>query len=399
MSEIKLYEDYYLLVLDANILIKDFWLKGQSFNYLKDRDFLLHKLTIPQISLDEAMGAIIRRATDLLLRLEEQPKSFRLLEQYQKLFNKSKIDNETAEELGERYQAFIKKFVEEYKGFIIQNVDVDMQTIIQRSINRVKPFNQGDKGFRDTVLWLNILELVKKYPKVSFVSENINDFAEKENLTLHPDLKIELYKYLNEDYNFLFFRNLDAFIAVMDKDKKIGAEAFLKALITKGYKNFILHEWLKDNLIQAFEDSIHENFDGVAWAGLPYWAEAPNLIKITKIVGIEPYRAKFIEENLVEFFIDVALVGDFIASVLFADPEEIIYYKQVKKVKSDKHDSFWSSVVFESIATFIIKLTFDIKSQEVKKFYGTPLLHNFKEAIESIENIIELEKLDTDEDF
>lgn len=386
--------DELLLILDANISIKDFWLKAYSFNYLCDRNFLIHTVIVPEISLKESKATIVRRATDLLERIASDPDSPRLLEQYQKLFNKKRITEETPEQLGLRYEKFVLNKLKDINGRFILNVEIDVNTLIERSIDRVKPFNQGDKGMRDTVLWLNILELAKNYRQISFVSENINDFADKEHLTLHSDLVGEVSKFLPEHYELLFFRNLDAFIAQMDKNRENGAEAFIRSLMKGGYKNFILDQWIKENLVKSFEDSwLYDNFDGVKWAGMPYWAEAPRIIEITDLIGVEAYQPKFIDDNLIEFYIDIALIADFHVTVFLADPDEIIYYKQIKILLEEKH---WTTAIIESIATFIIKITFNIKTQEVIGFYGTTLEHDFESAIRSIDEMIDCDEFDNE---
>lgn len=386
--------DESLLILDANILIRDFWLKAYSFNYLCDRDFLIHTVIVPEISLKEARAAIIRRATDLLERISNDPDSPRLLEQYQKLFNKKRITKETPEKLGLRYEKFVLGKLKDINGRFVPNVEIDVNTLIERSIDRVKPFNQGDKGMRDTVLWLNVLELARNYRQISFVSENINDFADKQNLTLHSDLVSEVSKFLPQHYELLFFKNLDAFIAHMDKDKETGAKAFIRALMKGGYRNFILDQWIEKNLVNSFEGSwFYDNFDGVKWAGMPYWAEAPRILEITDLIGLEAYRPKFIDDNIIEFYVDIALIGDFHVTIFLSDPDEIIYYKQVKQMTEEK---YWTTAIIESIATFVIKLIFNIKTQEVVSFYGATLEHDFDSAIDSIDEMIDSDEFNNE---
>ncbi len=75
-----------ILVVDANILIQDFWLEGSSWSYLKKRNFLTHVLVVPEIALDEAAAHMERRAADLLNRIAESGFTSRLEAQYQRLF-------------------------------------------------------------------------------------------------------------------------------------------------------------------------------------------------------------------------------------------------------------------------------------------------------------------------
>ncbi|WP_230659336.1 PIN domain-containing protein [Psychrobacter sp. I-STPA10] len=374
-----------LLVLDANILIKDFWWKSETLEYLQNRMFLFHSIAIPKLSLDEATAHLIRRAENLKERMDENSSSERLIGQYQQLYNKSSKDAETPQELGKRYKQFITVMVQKFDGLIVENSKVDIDTILDRSINRIKPFNKGDKGFRDTILWLSILDMIKDYQRVSFISANVNDFANGSNDTLHKDLLEEVKEVLPSHLNFYFFRNLEAFIARMDPDRKVGAQAFLKAVMSGGYTKFKIDDWLEKNLIQKLSDSILEDFDGVKWAGLPYWVEAPKLIEIEDLVGIEIYRENFIEKNIIEFYVDIALIGIFICCIPSNEWEGVAFHRQIRDVYCS---NFWTNIKLRSIGTFVIRLTFDIQSQQVLSFDGVPLEHDFDQAYEKIEDIL-----------
>jgi hypothetical protein len=166
-----------LLVVDANILIQDFWLEGSNWNHLRKHMFLMHTLVVPEIALDEAAANIERRADDLLRRINVGGYTDRLKAQYQSLFNRKQRTKEKASDLRERYKKFIQKVLDSQGGFLASIPSVDLSILLQRSINRKKPFNKGDKGFRDTLIWLGVVDLVKEYERVSFVSANTSDYA------------------------------------------------------------------------------------------------------------------------------------------------------------------------------------------------------------------------------
>lgn len=375
-----------LLVLDANILIRDFWWKSSAFKYLQDRIFLSHAIVIPKISVEESKAHLIRRSQDLAVRMREKPDSDRLIEQYKNLHNTSTYNNESPKVLGERYEIYIKDKIEKFGGFIADYPEINTEDILDRSINRIKPFNKGDKGFRDTVLWLSVLELVKKYERVSFVSENVSDFADESKKYIHVDLELELKKYLSDHLNFFYFRNLDEFSAYMDKDKKNGADSFAKALMAGGYKDFELISWLTNNLVEEFSKSEIESFDGVHWPGLPYEVEAPILTYVEEVVGIDIHRAKFITDTVIEFYIDVALIGIFSCVIFNHRWDNIVFSHQVERVETE---SYWKNIDVRSVGNFVIKLTFDINCEKVLSFYGVPLESDFSKAYEAIDIINE----------
>jgi hypothetical protein len=192
-----------ILVVDANILIHDFWLEGSSWGYLKKRNFLTHVLVVPEIALDEAVAHLERRAADLLNRIAESGFTSRLEAQYLRLFCRKGRSKETAVSLGQRYRRFITRTLQKYQGFVQSPPAIEVAQLLKRSIKRTKPFNKGDKGFRDTVIWLGVVELVRKYNRVSFISANTTDYAD--GARLHDDLEADLKPVLPEGFQFKYF--------------------------------------------------------------------------------------------------------------------------------------------------------------------------------------------------
>lgn len=78
--------------------------------------------------------------------------------------------------------------------------------IIQKSINKKKPFNGGnsesDKGFKDELQWESIIEYAKKSPNELFIliTKNSNDFTKELCDEFHSETnkKIEIYYEIGE---------------------------------------------------------------------------------------------------------------------------------------------------------------------------------------------------------
>ena len=306
-------EETCILIIDANILVQDFWLEGFSWGYLVKRNFLSHKLAVPRIALEEAAANIERRAQDLLQRMSQAGVMARLKSQYQLLFNRKRVGKESPAKLGKRYRDHVITFLKRHGGIIVEPPDVPLSLLLQRSIERRKPFNPGDKGFRDTLIWLNTLDVVKNYKRVSFVSSNTTDYAQGDSL--HPDLEQDLVPVLPEHLHFRYFKNLNEFIAFIDRDGEAGAEALRNALMSDGYNGFELDGWIWDNVDDLFR---RNELDGIEWTALPYWAEDPRLIELEDLVGIEVHNERTLGTDRVELFCDLALVGIFQCSILYS---------------------------------------------------------------------------------
>lgn len=375
-------EQHCILVIDANILIQDLWLEGVSWNHLKKHRFLMHTLVVPEVVLDEAAAHIERRADDLLRRIEVNGYTARLKAQYQILFNRKKRSKETAPDLAERYKEFIKKTLDSHNGILTAVPNVGLPTLLQRSISRKKPFNKGDKGFRDTLIWLGVVELVKEHQRVSFVSANTSDYSGAD-AALHDDLKQDLTGILPSHIHFRYFKGLHEFIAFMDRDGKASAEAFKSAIMTSGYRGFELDSWILENIDELL--SFHE-LDGVEWTSLPYWAEDPRLIDLVDLVGIEAHSEKRYGKDKIELFCDIALVGIFQCSILYSTWKAIVHPRQIEWVDEDTSDT-WTEVGIRSVATFMLRFIFDLEKIQVIEHEIVAISHDKESAIKSLEEI------------
>jgi PIN domain len=374
-------EETCILIVDANILIQDIWLEGSTWDYLIKRHFLSHKLAIPRVALEEATANIERRAQDLLQRISQSGATARLKSQYQLLFNRKRIGKESAAAIGKRYKRHVLSIVKKHGGILVEPPNVPLSLLLQRSIERRKPFNLGDKGFRDTLIWLNTLDMVKDYQRVSFVSANTADYAKESNL--HPDLEQDLTLVLSEDIHFRYFKSLNEFIAFIDRDGEAGAEALRNALMSGGYRGFELDSWIRENV----DELLHRNeLDGVEWTALPYSAENPRLVDLEDLVGIEIHNARALEPDRIELFCDLAIVGVFQCSILYSSWRKIIHPSQVQWVDEDSSD-MWTEVGVRSVGTFLIRIIFDLNLATIIEHDVVAIPHGVKEAITSLEGM------------
>jgi hypothetical protein len=64
---------------------------------------------------------------------------------------------------------------------------VDHTMLVERSVAARKPFRASDKGYRDTLLWLEVVEAARS-EDVVLVTNDLRDFANAAGTGLHPDL-------------------------------------------------------------------------------------------------------------------------------------------------------------------------------------------------------------------
>lgn len=109
------------MIVDANIVIKDFWFKGEFWTYLAKRNFLSHKLVISSIVLEEVAAHLEQRAEGLLFRISKSGMTDKLVSQYQRLFNRKKVGQESASALAKRYKKHILKFAKKIMEWLLNH--------------------------------------------------------------------------------------------------------------------------------------------------------------------------------------------------------------------------------------------------------------------------------------
>lgn len=89
------------------------------------------------------------------------------------------------------YREFLDSLIKSNQILELEYPNHSHQSIVERNIQKKKPFSDNDAGYKDTLIWLTILEHLKNTNnEVIFVSENKNDFEKKNEI--HPDLLREL---------------------------------------------------------------------------------------------------------------------------------------------------------------------------------------------------------------
>jgi hypothetical protein len=72
--------------------------------------------------------------------------------------------------------------------------DIKQKDVVERAIKRIKPFQEGGKGYRDTLIWMSFLSYLSKKSinqEVIFITINNSDFYNNSN-DFHDDLKKDI---------------------------------------------------------------------------------------------------------------------------------------------------------------------------------------------------------------
>lgn len=379
----------YYIVLDANIIIKDYWLEGQGFSYLLLHKFLNHYPVISEVVFQEIRNNLKNNVQELISKTTTAGKrSTRNLTRLMSLFNYKVFSHKLSwnvDELLNRWEIYIKETLTKFNGLLLPIPKIDINDIVKRSIKRQKPFSNGDRGFRDTLIWLSTLELIGPNSFVSYITNNTKDFFYKKSKDPHPELLAEANKKLKTDQNMLFFRSVDEFIIHFEsKNRKSSSMALKRSLISEGLSNFSLWYWLKNNLVEILSE---ERYDGLNWAGVPYAAEEIEVTDIETLTNLDVSSVDYLYDEIYRLYCDFAFIGKFACEIILTKIETIFNPNQILWKEYSK--SFWDKVGFRSSATFLASIDFDINKQSVVNCLIIPLQHwsNYEEEVENLEKL------------
>jgi predicted nucleic acid-binding protein len=303
------------VVLDANIIIADFWLETTNFKLLfesaKKGDI---KIYIPEVVVDEVVNKYNKRLEESKEKIESELKTFNKVS---KLNQSSSITKSIIDRSVLDYKNHLQKVIKENTIEIIDYPKTDHKTIALKAINKYKPFNTNEKGYRDCLIWENIKQLLTEsesaisQPELVFISNNYKDFATNE-YELHPGLISELE---NEDYDsksVIIYPSLSEF---NDKQTKLfftQSKSFEKKLKQKELGNFDLHSVIINYLYNKYVGSELFNYD----MDFEYDSSEPTVSSIyedfeEKIISVKKLNAsdflvdvEFEVNTQIDFFIE-----------------------------------------------------------------------------------------------
>lgn len=214
------------IILDTNIIFNNYYLKSPRFlglfSYLKKTK---SSIFIPQTVFDE-----------LMKHYEESIAVFikRSISDNQILFENNEIVYDL-EKIINKYKSFLIRYVASGTIKIIKIKELSIKQILKRSLKEQYPFDKNDKGFRDTVIWLSIMDVLKEKPKecFCFITKNKKDFGDgKLHQNLINDLGIDIKR-------LKYFNSLEDFLSLYAEKLEFLNKEILESYLLKNYKNLI----------------------------------------------------------------------------------------------------------------------------------------------------------------
>lgn len=186
-----------LIVVDANVLVSD---KGRQKPVWSDAPANGDRFLVPEVAFLEFVAHRGRELDGLISALKAAPS----------IHSAVRGRGHLAREIEELKLARPHVEQTEREMFAFEKIDIVPLPdgimhldLVRRAADRIRPFNdQGNGGYRDTLIWLTVLELAKSNPddEVVLVSNDSTAFATSKNSPeLHRCLADELKKEALED--------------------------------------------------------------------------------------------------------------------------------------------------------------------------------------------------------
>lgn len=249
------------IFIDTNVFYNDWFMRNANFKYLFH--FLNnegHALILSNLVLQETENIRKRELSDALSEIKNN------IKKVQKL-NSSRISYEESSLGVEGYNLLplIESRVE-----IVELIDyegISHAEVVNRALNSKKPFMEGEKGYRDTLIWLSFLDhLARNHVdgEVAFITNNKSDFFKtgKDNIEFHPDLAEDIQT-KGVSAKILPFTSLFDFInSAVDKNEHAidhcASEEIFEELIERsalqfieGMSNIDLAHYLESSLFET----------------------------------------------------------------------------------------------------------------------------------------------------
>lgn len=176
------------IIIDTNVIHLDYKLTSTNITALvSTSDRLSHRIYIPDVVIDEIVK---QYKEEIKLYADDYNRAVSKLQKRKVAEEIHKLDSDV---MTKDYEDSLRNRINELGIVILSYPTTCHKEMVSRELSKRKPFLDGKKGYRDALIWETVKEYCKKFPvnEVIFLSENSNDFADKNKRSFHPDLIID----------------------------------------------------------------------------------------------------------------------------------------------------------------------------------------------------------------
>lgn len=184
--------DQMWILLDSSVLTEGDWgLTGAAAQALlaaSERNRL--RLVVPEIVIREVTNSQGEREMAAISKVNSEQRKLRRLQ------NHFSIKPPILPDPAPVREAYAEQLRERLKQARVETPalpDVPQDQVVDRALARRRPFDsEGHKGYRDTLIWLNVLDLVNEDEELLFVTDDGDFLAKDDKGKLHQHLLDDL---------------------------------------------------------------------------------------------------------------------------------------------------------------------------------------------------------------
>ena len=237
------------IVLDANILFRDWYLDGPDFRVIEKHMALCgSELIVPEI-------IVLETVNNHRKQVSKHCGAVRKLRGLVRGTGDSLISPDP-NAASEAYQEALSARLTALGATRPTHADVPHDAVVERALKTRKPFGQSDRGYRDCLLWEVILTKVASGDDQTFlVSDNTRDFADKNpDDGLHSDFREDLSRAgLPEDCVILYTSLRNLVEHQIATGLRTAVDGVSEAICKGTYAGFNLVGWLRDSDLDLVE--------------------------------------------------------------------------------------------------------------------------------------------------
>jgi hypothetical protein len=276
-----------IIILDTQVLVSDFAMQGADFKtLLSGLERVGMELYMPRVVFDETVNKYEEKFEKLLDRAHRLG-----VNSLESISGNMLVSSEEARN---DYQAYLSARMRDVNTQYIDYPNVEHSVLMERALARKKPFRNSDTGgYRDTLIWMSIMELASDNKTVAFISGNIGDFADTNKKYLHPDLLEDIRQQGDDFGDITFFPNLNDFIEQHIKPTLEYLDEITQKIENDTYEEFRLSDLL---FHQLYDDIKSEELDPVE-IGFPPGFESITLDAIEELFDIREVDVRKLSDN------------------------------------------------------------------------------------------------------
>lgn len=205
------------IFLDSNVFFGDYFARNANLRYLfhfinnGNHDLLLSRLVLQEVENIRNREIVLehrnaKKTIAALDRLNGSP--FMLLPEASGFCNY---------DLSTILEGKVESLI------VIEYEHISHSVVVTRALNSKRPFLENEKGYRDTLIWLSLLNYIKREAikeEIVFITANSNDFFDPNDIKkFHPDLISDI-KALTGEPRITPFRSVADFVdTAINKDE------------------------------------------------------------------------------------------------------------------------------------------------------------------------------------